>query len=727
MYQSLNRVGEGMAFFVPCIRNFWYIMLLVRRTLFSLPLLFFLWACQPPAEPPIVQNGELSLINKKLTKIRTVKAEGEYLFVWNDFVSFTEAKDKGTLVPIPKAWNSYTWNGVPIGSNGYATFAFHIIPPTSLERPLGVEFTQISTAYRFFINNTLIEEVGIVGKTRETSTATFENRIYLLPQADTLQLVFHVSNFHTKNGGVWHAPVVGEYASLTKSRQEAIYIDFFLMGSLLIIGLYHLSLFFYRTQDRSTLYFAVFCLVIAVRTLVLSKFNLTQYWDWYDWELREKSSYLTFLLGTALFAAFLRHLFPKEFPKKVFWVIQSFYLLLSVFVVLTPNRIFSYGLSIMQLGTLLIVLYGMYVLILSVRRRRNGSGLFLFGFLPLILGVINDILFANGIISTGFIFSFGLLGFVFIQAVLLSARFSKAFHRAELLSEELNTVNKNLEQTVLQRTQTLQETTQILETKNKNITDSINYARRIQQAVLPTQAFMSEKLSEHFVFFVPRDVVSGDFYWCSQVGDKVVLAVADCTGHGVPGAFMSMLGSELLNQIVNQQQKVAAHEILYHLHLEVRRALQQRETDNREGMDISIVVLRKNENLLEFAGAKGQLVYIQQGVLQHIKGDKMPIGGEQREKERKFTEHIVHIASPTHFYLFSDGFQDQFGGEEGRKFTPKRLRQLLARIHQQPMDAQHKQLATALNAWMGSERQVDDILVIGGLVQPKIIARAARK
>jgi ligand-binding sensor domain-containing protein/serine phosphatase RsbU (regulator of sigma subunit) len=253
--------------------------------------------------------------------------------------------------------------------------------------------------------------------------------------------------------------------------------------------------------------------------------------------------------------------------------------------------------------------------------------------------------------------------------------------------------------------------------KNEDITSSISYAERIQSAILPELDLIKKELPQSFVFFKPRDIVSGDFYWFTASDTHIVLAAVDCTGHGVPGAFMSLIGNDLLNHIVTVQKIWEPAAILSQLHLQVRESLKQERTNNRDGMDMSVVVIDKSAQTLHFAGAKNSLVYFQQGELFKIKGDKMPIGGEQREQERQFTSHQISLATPTTFYLFSDGFQDQFGGQNGKKFMVPRFRELLQKIHQEPIDRQANLLEASLQEWMkgtGQEyKQLDDILVIG--------------
>lgn len=275
-----------------------------------------------------------------------------------------------------------------------------------------------------------------------------------------------------------------------------------------------------------------------------------------------------------------------------------------------------------------------------------------------------------------------------------------------------------------------------IEDQHKKMTASINYAQRIQQAMLPPKDKIKEALPESFVFFRPRDVVSGDFYWFTSFSEKekpglaggywnsagsaeerdnkVILTAADCTGHGVPGAFMSMIGNSLLTQAVQAKALFEPHLILEFLHRGVRKALKQDNTQNRDGMDISVCTIDTRKKTLHFAGAKNPLIVIENGVMTEVKGDRMAVGGKDYENKR-FTRHKVSWSGSAMFYMFSDGFQDQFGGTEKRKFMRRRFKELLLAIHEKPMAEQEKILDSTLRNWMeiGNQKQVDDILVMG--------------
>lgn len=297
--------------------------------------------------------------------------------------------------------------------------------------------------------------------------------------------------------------------------------------------------------------------------------------------------------------------------------------------------------------------------------------------------------------------------------------------KEEILTQRDLLENQNV---VLQTQQKeLQERNTEIEKQRNDITASISYAKRIQTAILPEMNKVKQFLPSSFVLYKPRDIVSGDFYYFAtlqeaealhhdgtrQLSEKIILAAVDCTGHGVPGAFMSMIGDAMLNQIVNIQRISSPDRILNELHKGIRLMLKQQEGENRDGMDISICTIDLQSKVMEFAGARNAMYLIQNQELKEIKADRFSIGGYQQEKERIFNKSIIKLDVPTTFYLSTDGYKDQFGSEEGKKFSARRFKELLLQIHHLDSQEQHRILESTFEEWKGRELQIDDVLVIG--------------
>jgi serine phosphatase RsbU (regulator of sigma subunit) len=254
----------------------------------------------------------------------------------------------------------------------------------------------------------------------------------------------------------------------------------------------------------------------------------------------------------------------------------------------------------------------------------------------------------------------------------------------------------------------------IIEQKSKDITGSIQYASRIQSAVLPPINFLTEWGIDNFILYKPKDVVSGDFYWGIKKQNKIVVAAVDCTGHGVPGAFMSMLGNAFLYEIINNNEVGNAATILNLLRSEVITTLKQKgeSGEARDGMDISLCVIERETGRLDFSGANNPLYLIRDNNLTITPADKMPIG-IYHSSDEPFTNKTLEIQKGDYIYLFSDGYADQFGGKKRRKFMYGPFQKLLLEIHNEPMDLQKELLDKTFEKWKGSNEQIDDVLVMG--------------
>lgn len=315
--------------------------------------------------------------------------------------------------------------------------------------------------------------------------------------------------------------------------------------------------------------------------------------------------------------------------------------------------------------------------------------------------------------------------YIAVAVLVIISIFAIFLIRANRIRRRNNIKLAQQNEEIIKKGNELNEAMKKIEHQNQSITQSINYAKGIQQALLRKREALNDYIQDAFIFFNPRDIVSGDFYWFNEVctnaektldeanpdEKRFVITAVDCTGHGVPGAFMSMIGFNLLNEITNNGT-YHANEILEKLHIGVQNTLKQKETMNQDGMDMALCVFDKNTNTLEFAGAKNPVVYIKGEELDVIKGDTDGIGG--KEENVKFTSHTITIDQPTWFYIFSDGYVDQFGGELGRKFMISNFKKFLLKIHNEPAEKQCELLKQNLLEWRGTKyNQLDDIMVIG--------------
>jgi serine phosphatase RsbU (regulator of sigma subunit)/HAMP domain-containing protein len=294
-------------------------------------------------------------------------------------------------------------------------------------------------------------------------------------------------------------------------------------------------------------------------------------------------------------------------------------------------------------------------------------------------------------------------------------------HALIIMREDLRENERVLEAKVIERTEEVVRQKEEIEIQNrkleivyKHITDSIRYAKRLQDAILPPAVYVNRLLPESFILFKPKDIVSGDFYWMFEKDNRIYVAAVDCTGHGVPGAFMSIVGNNMLNQIVKERSGLNAGQMLDELNILAGKTINQHSEEGavRDGMDMTLCILNKNDGSMDMAGANNSLYLFRKGELKEYKADKIPIGYAE-DNTKKFTNHHIELQKGDSVYLFSDGYADQFGGPKGKKFMVGQFRTFLSQIHQLPLNEQHHTLDATIEQWRGNLEQVDDILVIG--------------
>ncbi|MFL5763489.1 MAG: PP2C family protein-serine/threonine phosphatase [Bacteroidia bacterium] len=344
---------------------------------------------------------------------------------------------------------------------------------------------------------------------------------------------------------------------------------------------------------------------------------------------------------------------------------------------------------------LLLVLFG-YVML----GRKWGFSIAIFVATLLILGVLNEnsgyllFRFPPGYSETDQVSLHYMLIVPFMLNVYLVREFVKAHGKAE---------------------KQISDQKALLESKNEDIISSINYARRIQNAILPNDETVQRGIPNSFIFYQPRDIVSGDFYWFHENDDSYILVAADCTGHGVPGAFMTVIGSNLLTQIVSENEIREPAKIMTRLDDHITATLKQEKQHLgivQDGMDLSLLKVDKIKKEFIFTSAKRPAIFIRNGEIREFKGSKSSLGG-LKTGEKIFDETKLNYEAGDMIYLFTDGYIDQFGGSENKKFMIKRLREMLLQIWQLPMAEQEKKISEAINGWIGKHEQTDDILLIG--------------
>ncbi len=641
---------------------------------------------------------------------------------------------------------------------GIAWFRLHIYIDSALDdTPLALLVDQ-EGASQIFIDGKLIHTLGKVSANPNLEKKYTPGNIPLAFQYHTTGnhlLAIRYSNLnYLRLFKKYEAEKPGFTITVTKQDESVrhIFNEQILVTSVaLIVGIFfitlgfvHLLIFLFYRKHRTNLYYSLFVFLFGFLFIIpaisknLSSPELSILLNYY---------YL-FLFPLFFYALLVLHysLFRRPFGK--YFVFSSFFLIVVLIFMLFKVNNFSLG----ALFSFIIstVVPSFFIVIKSIRRKTDGAWIIGTGSLLFLIFmgiVIINMLYGNGFNVSGLfpliLIFIALISIPISMSIYLAREFSRTNNNLEnkLLEVEslslktieqekekqkiLETQKEILEVQVKERTFEIIEQKTIIERKNKDITDSIDYAKTIQEAILPDKDLKQQLFTDSFVLFKPKDIVSGDFYWFAEKNGKKIIAVCDCTGHGVPGALMSMIGNNILNQIVNEKGITSPAEILNNLHKEIRKTLKQEmQNETKDGMDAAIITF-ENETEIEFAGAQRPLwiirkidneeLTIDNGTskqLTEIKGNKFAIGGLQSELERTFTNHKISLTKGNSIYISSDGFADQFSDID-KKLMTSRFKELLLSIQQKSMPEQELFLDDFIEKWRGKREQIDDILVIG--------------
>lgn len=561
----------------------------------------------------------------------------------------------------------------------------------------------------------------------------------------TILLKVHNPSLHNFNFNIHIVSPSYELAENSMTDLQNMLLE----GMFVILILYFLLLFA-SSSDKAYLYFSLYLLSLAIfaflnyRYPFFSLFNNTP-------ELQPTLSIVAFGSSVVFFWLLVDKLFDIRTRLSQVWH-RSIRLIVRVKLVLLAILFIAYFAigyhAIFHLIVLSIApLEGLFSFLLLLQLRKQDNKLFR--------------IFMIGAVGFGFIFfttlamyamqhpqalllaQFGVTFEIIVFAFGLNARaIDKEQIKRRVQGEHINMLQENeeqlqnhkeeLEEKVKQRTIEMSSQQEEIQAQNdqltttydklnisyKQIKDSIHYAKKIQTAVLPQPDEINEVLTNYFIYFRPRDIVSGDFYWAKQIGDKLLVAAVDCTGHGVPGAFLSLLGVSFLNEIATEyasnSNSIKAADVLMRLRDKVKIALRQEENATkaaREAMDISLCVVDKKEGKLQFSGAHNPLYRVRQGELIEYKGDRMPISFQKREQA--FTNYEINLTKGDRFYLFSDGFVDQFGGYNGDKYKTRRFKSTILSMNSVPINSQGELFDKLFNDWRKNTKQIDDVLIIG--------------
>lgn len=420
----------------------------------------FILSCNsdsPSAIPPSIEKGVLDLSTWDLNSGKTIKLEGEWEFYWNQFINSEDFKNQsGENQPhygkVPGTWNNFTVDGEKITGDGFATYRLKILLKDNREE-IVLKFLTIQTAHHIFINGILVGSGGRPGKNSGESQANYNPRtIHFTPESAVVELIIHISNFHHRKGGLWGAVTLGSRTTMQKLIFASRDKDFFIIGAIFIIGIYYLGLFIIRKQEKEAIYFSLYCMAISLRIFVTGEIRLIEYFPLIPWKILIIIEYITFFSSILFFLLFINSLFRGKRSKTLSSIILFTCIIFSLLTIVLPVSYSSYLIPVYQLVTLIVGFHIIHILFLYSLRKDLLAKILLSGFLLMFIIVINDILYAAGIINSVYLISYGILIFIIFQSLVMTIRFANTFEKVERQQKQLQKTNMEYRSEIEERT-----------------------------------------------------------------------------------------------------------------------------------------------------------------------------------------------------------------------------------------------------------------------------------
>lgn len=661
------------------------------------------------------QQATFDLSGYKFGEGETVFLNSEWEFYYNqlyypeDFKNPALAPKPDSLIK-PQSWNNITLNGKPCDNHGYATYRL-ILVNMPYRESLMLNLFSVQTSSRVFINGNEVSHVGKVGTTYDTTEPMTRDVQVMVPDnAGTVEIILQVANFHHRKGGYEHPFEIGNPDTILKKQTLLYTLDAAESAALAIIGFFLLAMYIFRRKDLSILYFSLFSISLSLRPVISVNYLLADLFRGLNWSFMIKLEYLGMFMSSLFMVLFIRKLFPQQLPL---WVTRFFVIILIVqiaVIVFFPPAVFSWLVLPMLILIPLAVLTMTVTIIRAAIARVEGADYAGMGVIVLFVSLLLKVMtYAEIIPPLHVLITILDIGFIFTMSLILGSRFSKQFVKVETLQIETERQRTELDL----KKQQIEQQKEIVEEKNKEILDSIAYAKRIQAAILPSARVINEALPDHFIFYQPKDIVAGDFYWLEKRDGKILVAAADCTGHGVPGAMVSVICNNGLNRSVREHGLTDPGKILDKTREIILAEFEKSDEEVKDGMDISLCSISPDTLSLSWAGANNPLWILRAewNEIEEIRPNKQPIG--KFAENKPFTTHEVSLKKGDVIYLFTDGYADQFGGEKNKKFKYSRLKELLLEINKEPLAVQADILNRRFKSWKGEMEQTDDICVVG--------------
>jgi serine phosphatase RsbU (regulator of sigma subunit) len=678
--------------------------------------------------PPKAVNGKLDLGKWNLSKDGVVPLNGEWEFYWRNLLSpgdFRQGNlnpaDKSRIV-IPGFWNGQKRDMKAWEVNGYGTFRLSVTP-VDPRRIMGLKLPIVSTSYRLWVNGTLLAECGKVGTNRAgTVFEGLPKTVSFTPGSNALEIILQVANFHDRDGGIGDEILLGTHEQITELREKAIALELCIFGILFIIGIYNMMLFLLWKKDLSPLYFGIFCILLAFRSVFDGENYFLSIMPWIGSAVIMKAWFLTYYLCVPSFVGYFFSIFPGEFHRRAVQALAVIAIVFSAIVVVFPLEIYVHMLNFYHVVVFAGIGYSIYGLVLALSRKRSGAETVIVGAAILILSTVNDVLYGQYLINTAYITPYCFIVFIFSQAVLISAKFSRSFSKIETLSREiaqkntqLTEYNTQLERNVAERTTELVAERDLLKARNLIIEKDLNLARRMQSQLLPKEAPENIRY-----FYRAMDQVGGDFFdFVNFPGKKDLLGIfiSDVSGHGVAAAFVTSMIKTSLNQVASVVSDPAF----------VMQMLNDNLHAQTDGNFITAfyAIYNQKTRVLQYSNAGHNLPYlIVNGALRQIPSgmSSIPLGilnlEEMEAADKLYRNATLVLPEHSRLLLYTDGMSEAINELETSEmedipdFEAAKLEEIVQQNQGLPVKQFLDHLVDGLVKFHRSERFEDDVCII---------------
>lgn len=636
------------------------------------------------------------------------RLEGEWEFYYNELLSPSDLENRIPDVygEVPGFWKHYEGG---LHRFGFATYKLTFkMEKQQLNASLAMRITNIHNAFKIWLNGEVISEVGEVGTSYETSVPRW---LPVVLDLENLQLqnelVIQVCNFRHRNGGIQDALEIGSSEYFDREYRHQFFSEVFLSGAAFVLGCFFIGMFFFWKKDRAALHFGIFSLFFSLRVMLVGTRSVGLTFTDLPWDFLVRLEYIGMFAMHYFMFHFVYYAFKLQ-TNKTYLDILKVVTAIYIIICLIPLDFFTYTTIPNNYYLLITFIYCVYIFIKAMRENAPGAIWAILGMALFFLTTIPMILeYSNLFITDPVVLNISYIAFMLSMSLVFAARFGYSFSFLESL--------KNSEQ--LQKQEIIHQK-ESLEKSNQLINESINYAQGIQRSMLPSDIDLLNIFGECFVFFKPAGKVSGDFYWCKQRkdGKEALISIADCTGHGVPGAFISIIAISALDNLVERKTHVETGKLLLELNDVIHDRLKKsskKGTVIKEGLDIGVCRINFEEKKVRFSAAHHKMLLVREnGEFFVFQGENHHLGMPV-SFDFKFEKHTIDVKPGDQIYLFTDGIYDQKGGEEGRKLYLKRMIAQLVKNKDLPVHRQKIAFEEFMQEWMKDKNQMDDMLLFG--------------